>query len=235
MLIVCSLFAMLAVAPAPVDTLRPGHRALERLTLRPSLDTVDVTLVSGTTKRPLVQTVTSITETTLGHTAAFLVTFVNASPRGAAWDSVWVDRKSFTPLRHEAGAPGNELHVRREGDRYVGTAVDSGKTTPVNTTFAQPLLDFSVLTIVAGYLPLAPGYRTWLAAWDFAQGNERIVSVQVIGEESIAGTGKAWKVQLDFGTHSVTSWYSDRSRLMVRGSVAMGSRGEMQMEARHGT
>lgn len=222
--------------PTPLfisDTLRPGHRTLASFKLRPLVDTVDVSVGSGTDRQRIVQTTTTVSETMIGSRATLLVTFENTSRRGPAWDSVWVDRRTFEPLRHDASGNGSELHVRLENGRYLGTRVDSGQATPLNITFPQPLLDYSLVSLMAGQLPLAEGYQNWLAAWDFARQKEIITNIRVLDRETLPNGKATWKVDMDFGTHVVTSWYDVGSRLVVRGIIEMGSRGQMHMDARH--
>jgi hypothetical protein len=214
--------------PPPVastDTLVVGHATLRGVKLRPGVDTTEVFAVQNGARRlisTLAQTVT------LAHDG-YLVVLHNESPRGLSLDSVWIDQGTFATLRHVEVTPGGWRRLTFDGRQVTGVVQDSSGEHRVAVELSKPLIDNSIVAVLAEALPLAPGYSATIPSYDIS-GQERWMTLRVVAEEPIVrgkGTVEALKMTMEFtgaGQWTVIRWLDRSSRREYQWTMKFGDR-----------
>lgn len=222
---VLALVAGTVPAAAQTDTIRagaPGHDSFE---LPVGVDSTDAFMVRDGARMKMMTYVETISETPEGY----LIVGENVRPDGVRMtlDSVVVARATLAPLQHSDVTPAGRMQVTYADGRMSGASVDTaGRESPLDTAVVPGAFDYSMARLVINRLPLRAGYAGVLLTHDVKRGTVPI-GFRVVAEEPVTVGGRtadAWKVEMDYGTHTAERWIDRETGADLRTRVVVGGR-----------
>jgi hypothetical protein len=194
-----------ATCAAGATTLRTGDLRLASFTPFPD-DTVDMVFEREGETRPLGTYVQHVEPARVGSARAWLFVQSAITQRGTGIDSIWVDARSWVPLRHVAVTPAHRFDVAYRDGRVKGSVVYGADSTRVrDEPLAEGLFDYSVGSTAVGAGALCPGAAVRIPGYDPATG-AREVTMRVISAETVTIGGaprEVWNVETDVGDRVV--------------------------------
>jgi len=224
-----------AQAPRPVgcaageSTLRVGDPRLAAFTPFPA-DTVDMVMERGGQVRNGLFTQQTV-RAHLGGRHAWLTVQSSQTPMGPSLDSVWVDARTWAPIRHFSTFPGGRVDVNYENGRVTGTLVRGDTTTAVDQAVDPEVFEMTVSSDVVGAVPLCPGSVVRVTSFDPAVG-KRESEFRLLGTESVEIGGRQYtgfaiattvnqrtvKLYLDPANHHLFAWRAEGQGVTMRGT-----------------
>ena len=211
-----SLFAAPVAAQAvcvpSAATLRTGDPRLASFT-PPAVDTVDMVFEREGQARPLGTYVQHVTSATVGGTRAWLFVQTSTTPQGTMLDSVWIDARTWAPLRHVAVTPQHKFDVAYRGGRVKGTvAFGADSTRERDEPIPAGMFDYSVASAAVGAGALCAGAAVRVSGYDPTSG-PREITMRVLSAETVTIGGaprEVWNVETDIGDR-VVKMHIDRA------------------------
>lgn len=196
-----------AVCAPGASTLRTGDARLAAFT-PPAADTVDMVFEREGQSRPLGTYVQHVTPATVGGTRAWLFVQTSTTPQGAALDSIWIDARTWVPLRHVAVTPQHRFDVAYRGGRVRGTvAFGADSTHERDEPLPAGMFDYSVASAAVGAGALCAGAAVRVSGYDPAGGaRQRDITMRVLSAETVTIGGAprdVWNVETDVGDRVV--------------------------------
>jgi hypothetical protein len=108
--------------------------------------------------------------TTEKGTPALLFVQRSSTPRGVGLDSIWVDARSWAPLRHVAATPGGTVNVSYRNGRIAGRVIEGDSARTIDAEVPGGMFDYSVASMAVKSLPLCEGAVIRVAGYDAAHG-----------------------------------------------------------------
>lgn len=218
-----------AACAATETTLKVGDARLASFTPFP-VDTVDMVMErAGTTRNGLFTQHAARTRRD-GHDA-WLTVQQSQTPMGPSLDSVWVDARTWAPIRHFSTFPGGRVDVTYAGGRVTGTLVRGDTTRAVDQPLDAGIFELSVSSDVVGAVPLCPGSVVRLSSYDPAVGM-RDSEFRMLGSESLEIGGRQYaafaiattvnqravKLYLDPANGHLFAWQAEGGGVTMRGT-----------------
>lgn len=223
---------------AAETTLRAGDPRFAAFTPDP-LDSMAMTVESGGAVQPRGVFAQHAERTRVNGAPAWLLVQRGTSPRGAAIDSIWVDARTWAPLRHAADTPGAKFDVAYRGGRVAGNAARGPAPGPVDEPVAEGVFDFSVTSVILGAVPLCPGSILHIAGYDPQEGHPRDLVYRIIGPSTVevggrtlrsvavdaTFDGRTVRVELDPQTHQELAFTAPLPNgAILHGATQLGAR-----------
>jgi len=221
-----------AAAPgctAGTTTLRVGDPRLASFTPFPA-DTVDMVMErGGQTRNGLF--VQHTMRTQRAGRDAWLTVQNSQTPMGASLDSVWVDARTWAPIRHFSTFPGGKVDVAYGGGRVTGTLVRGDTTKAVDQALDAGIFELSVGSDAVGAVPLCPGAVVHVSSYDPAVGM-RESDFRMLGPEAVSIGGRQYtgfaiattvnqrevKLYVDPATKHLFAWQAEGGGVTMRGT-----------------
>ncbi|MFL5385897.1 MAG: hypothetical protein ACJ8GN_25555 [Longimicrobiaceae bacterium] len=227
--------SLTAQAASPVgctageSTLRVGDPRLASFTPFPA-DTVDMVMERGGTVRNGLFTQQTVRSRREGRDA-WLTVQSSQTPIGPSLDSVWVDARTWAPIRHFSTFPGGRVDVTYAGGRVTGTLVRGDTTTAVDQAVDPGIFEMTVSGDVVGSVPLCPGAVVHVTSFDPAVGM-RESEYRMLGTESVEIGGRQYtgfavattvnertvKLYLDPANRHLFAWRAEGQGVTLRGT-----------------
>jgi hypothetical protein len=215
---------------APAETtLKVGDPRLASFTPFP-VDTVDMVMERAGTVRSGLFTQQAVRTRRDGRDA-WLTVQVSQTPMGASLDSVWVDARTWAPIRHFSTFPGGRVDVTYGGGRVTGTLVRGDTTRAVDQPLDAGIFEMSVSSDAVGAVPLCPGSVVRVSSYDPTAGM-RESEFRMLGTESVAIGGRQYagfavatsvnqrtvKLYIDPATRHLFVWQAEGQGVTMRGT-----------------
>ncbi len=211
------------------SVLRVGDPRLASYTPFPT-DTVDMVMEREGTVRNGLSTQQTV-RTRLAGRDAWLTVQTSQTPMGASLDSVWVDARTWAPLRHFSTFPHGHVDVTYAGGRVAGTLVRGDTASTVDQPLDAGIFELSVSADVMGAVDLCPGSVVHVSSYDPAVGM-RDSEFHLIGSESVEIGGRQYAafaaetqvgprtvhLSIDPATHHVFAWRTEAQGMTMRGT-----------------
>lgn len=137
-----------------------------------------------------------------------------ASPMGEALDTATLDGATlYLKSRSVKQGPMN-IEYTSDGKKLTGKMSMNGNERPLNADLKGGLFAETGGQFAIAALPLADGYETVYRNFDLQKAKEKLMSVKVIGSESVtvpAGTFDAWKVEVKPEDGGGTIYWIDKA------------------------
>jgi hypothetical protein len=210
-------------------TLRVGDSRLASFVPTP-VDTVDMVMERAGTVRNGLFTQQTVRSRRDGHDA-WLTVQASQTPMGPSLDSVWVDARSWAPIRHFSTFPGGRVDVTYAGGRVTGTLVRGDTTRAVDQPLDAGVFELTVSGDVMSAVALCPGAVVHVSSFDPAVGM-RDSEFHLLGEESVEIGGRQYtgfavattvnqrtvKLYLDPATRHLFAWQAEGQGVKMRGT-----------------
>jgi hypothetical protein len=218
-----------AACAAGETTLEVGDPRLASLTPFPA-DTVDMVMErAGTVANG--QSTQHIVRSRQDGRDAWLLVQWSQTPRGVSLDSMWVDARTWAPLRHFSTYPGGSVQVTYADGRVTGTVVSGDTTRAVDQALDAGIFDLSASADAMGAVDLCPGAVVHVSSYDPALGM-RESDFRLIGNESVEIGGRQYaafavetkmgprtvRLYVDPATHHVFAWRAEGPAMTMRGT-----------------
>jgi dipeptidyl aminopeptidase/acylaminoacyl peptidase len=135
-----------------------------------------------------------------GDQAVWRLISEQSSPMGTAIDTFDVDLETLLPVYRGVKQGGTTVMVNYSLTEIDGMINMQGQEMPLTSKLEAPVFGSdAALDIVLSSLPLDTGYKTTLRTFDLMSQSIKVMSVKVIGVESVtvpAGTFETFKVEL---------------------------------------
>jgi hypothetical protein len=178
-------------------TLHTGDPRLAALTPL-SADTVDLVFEREGVSRPMGSYTQTAQAARVGSTRAWLFVQTSTTPGGVMLDSVWVDARSWAPLRHVAATPQHRFDVAyREGRVRGSISFGADSTRERDVPLPAGMFDYSVGAELLALGGLCPGTVLRIPGYDPTQGPREMVMRVVSAETVVIGGAprEVWNVE----------------------------------------
>jgi hypothetical protein len=231
-----ALHAQAACAPGAV-TLRTGEPRLASFTPFPD-DTIDMVFEREGTTRPLGTYVQHVEAARVGAARAWLFVQTATTQRGTGVDSIWVDARTWAPLRHVAATPQHRFDVAYRDGRAKGTVVfGADSTRERDDALPVGMFDYSVGSAAFGAAALCPGVAVRIPGYDPAgilRERDIVMRVLSAGTVTIGGAPReVWDVEADVGDRVVRMHVDPATGRQLDWSVTGPNGVTMRGTARH--
>lgn len=211
------------------STLKVGDPRLASFTPFP-VDTVDMVMERGGQVRNGLFTQQTVRGRRDGHDA-WLTVQASQTPMGASLDSVWVDARTWAPIRHVSTFPHGRVDATYAGGRVTGTLVRNDTTTAVDQALDPGIFEMTVGSDVLGAVPLCPGAVVHVSSYDPAVGM-RESEFRMLGPESVEIGGRQYtgfavtttvnqrnvKLYIDPANGHLFAWRAEGQGVTMRGA-----------------
>ena len=218
-----------AACAAAETTLKVGDPRLASFTPFP-VDTVDMVMERAGTVRNGLFTQQTVRTGRDGRDT-WLTVQVSQTPMGLSLDSVWVDARTWAPIRHVSTFPGGRVDVTYGGGRVTGTLVRGDTTRAVDQPLDAGIFELSVASDAVGAVPLCPGSVVRVSSYDPTAGL-RDSEFRMLGSESVEIGGRQYagfaiattvnqravKLYLDPATRHLFAWQAEGGGVTMRGA-----------------
>lgn len=224
-----------AQAPAPIgctageSTLKVGDPRLASFTPT-AVDTVDMVMERGGQVRNGLFTQQTVRTRRDGH-EVWLTVQSSQTPMGASLDSVWVDARSWAPIRHVSTFPHGRVDVTYAGGRVTGSMVRNDTASTVDQAVDPGIFEMTVSSDVVGAVALCPGSVVHVTSYDPAVGM-RESEFRLLGAESVEIGGRQYtgfaiattvnqrtvKLYVDPANGHLFAWQAEGQGVKMRGT-----------------
>jgi hypothetical protein len=186
------------------STVRVGDPRLARFTT-PALDSMEMTVEREGASRAFGTYTQHVQRVTENGTTALLFVQRSSTPRGVGLDSIWVDARSWAPLRHVAATPGGTVNVAYRNGRITGRVTEGDSARAIDAEVPAGMFDYSVASIAVKSLPLCEGAVIRVTGYDAASGPRETVYRILRGERvEIGGAPRdVWTADVQVGERTV--------------------------------
>jgi hypothetical protein len=193
-------------------------------------DTVDMVMErAGATRNAL--STEHVSRSRQGGRDAWLIVQWSQTPMGASLDSVWVDARTWAPLRHFSTFPRGRVDVTYAGGRVTGTLVRGDTASAVDQALDAGVFDLSASADALAAVTLCPGSVVHVNSYDPAIGM-RNSEYHLVGSESVEIGGRQYaafavettmgprtvRLYIDPATHHVFAWRAEGQGITMRGT-----------------
>ncbi|HEU4472462.1 MAG TPA: hypothetical protein VFR58_15320 [Flavisolibacter sp.] len=214
-LILCLL--LFAHAAITQDILPPGHSSLDRKLLKEGRSEMGYYMMSG---RQMVEICTFEIEIKSDTRALSIFTNLRFIQSGDQWiDTIVSDINTFKPIYHSSFNKDRD-YVLRYGKEVTGYHYDKQlkKRTAIKDATTESFFDGYAYPYLLGLLPLAPGYKKDLLAYEYLPQNNKHVKTAHIEEvknsvftSDLTGQHKVWQVSiLEESTNNRFDYFIDK-------------------------
>ena len=195
-----------AVCGAAETSVRTGDARLARFTpLAP--DSVEMTLErEGAPARAFGVFTQRVERVRVDGRQALLFVQRGTAPRGVAIDSVWVDARTWAPIRHVAQLINGSFDVAYRDGRAVGRRMRGDTAVAIDEAIPAGTFDYSVGSIAVRAMPWCEGATIRVSGFDPATASVRDVVYHVLGadEVEIGGAKRGvWAADVAVGGRTV--------------------------------
>jgi len=186
-------------------TIRAGDARLARLTAIPA-DSIQMTMEREGAVRPFGAYSQHVSRTSVSGRPALLFAQRGSSPRGTALDSIWVDARTWAPIRHWADTPGNRFDVSYRDGRVTGRAMHGDTAKTIDQALPEGTFDHSVTSTAIRAVALCPGAVIRVSGYDPARGEIAETVHRVVSAESVEIGGAprdVWAMEVAVGGRTV--------------------------------
>jgi hypothetical protein len=210
-------------------TLKVGDPRLASFVPTP-VDTVDMVMERGGQVRNGLFTQQTVRTRRDGHDA-WLTVQLSQTPMGPSLDSVWVDARSWAPIRHVSTFPHGRVDVTYAGGRVTGSMVRNDSSSTVDQALDPGIFELAVSGDVMSAVALCPGSVVHVTSFDPAVGM-RDSDFHLLGEESVEIGGRQYTgfavtttvnqravtLYLDPATRHLFAWQAEGQGVKMRGT-----------------
>jgi hypothetical protein len=214
---------------AAETTLRVGDARLASFAPTP-VDTVDMVMERGGQVRNGLFTQHTVRTQRDGRDV-WLTAQSSQTPMGPSLDSVWVDARTWAPLRHFSTFPGGRVDVTYASGHVTGTLVRGDTTRAVDQALDPGIFELSVSGDVMSAVELCPGSVVRVSSYDPAVGM-RESEFRLLGAESVEIGGRQYtgfavattvnqravKLYLDPADRHLFAWHAEGGGVTMRGT-----------------
>jgi hypothetical protein len=182
-------------------TIHAGDARLASLTPNP-VDSMGMEMEQNGARRPFGTFSQHVEHATVDGQSALLFVQRGSTPRGATLDSIWVDARTWAPLRHVATGPGNTFAVTFRGGRATGRRMQGDTMRAVSDAVPDGTLNFAVANTAIHAIPFCDGVVIRMAGYDPSTGQMRDAVFHVLEAASLEIGGEVrdvWVAELTTG------------------------------------
>jgi len=185
-----------------------NKRALARLARATpdALDSMQMQMERQGETRPFGTYTQRVERTSLNGTQALLFVQRSTTPRGLSLDSIWVDARSWAPLKHVASSPVGSVDATYRNGRITGRTMRGDTTKALDAAIPEGTLDYSTTNAAVRALPLCEGAVVRVSGFDPATGDVREAVYRVVGAERVEIGGAprdVWTVDVTVNNRTV--------------------------------
>lgn len=205
-------FASLAAVPAAAQggctagetTLRVGDPRLARYTPL-AVDSLEMVVEREGTSRAFGNYAQHVHRTTENGAPALLFVQRGSTPRGIGVDSIWVDARTWAPLRHVASTPGSTVNVTYRNGRITGRVTQGDSVRAIDAEVPPGMFDYSVASAAVKGMPLCEGAAIRVAGYDAVTGpRETVYRILRAERVEIGGAPRdVWTADVQVGDRTV--------------------------------
>lgn len=185
-------------------TVRVGDPRLARYTPN-AVDSMEMVVEREGASRAFGSYAQHVHRVTENGAPALLFVQRSSTPRGVGVDSIWVDARTWAPLRHVANTPGNTVNVTYRDGRITGRVTQGDTARTVDAEVPAGVFDYSVASIAVKSLPLCEGAVIRVSGYD-AAGGPRETVYQILRAEQVEIGGaprEVWTADVQVGDRTV--------------------------------
>jgi hypothetical protein len=205
------------------DTVQAGDATISVKHLQSFTVVRHLTLSRGDSVMPFGTQTETLTSGWLNGRPTLLDVLVFDTPRGKTVDSSWVDGRAFRPLRFQSNNAGRAITLDFEGKRLRGRTVpSSGAATEFDQQLVMQPLEWNILGLAIGGLPLRPGYCAELPVYSDRFGKVSWYTVEVVRDTAVPRRSRpaepVWEVvaRSEAPAPSARYWVSRHHRVVSR-------------------
>ena len=185
-------------------TVRVGDPRLARYTPI-AVDSLDMVVEREGASRAFGSYAQRVHRVTENGAPALLFVQRGSTPRGVGVDSIWVDARTWAPLRHVANTPGSTVNVTYRNGRITGRVTQGDSARAIDAEVPVGMFDYSVASAAVKSLPLCEGAVIRVSGYDAASGPRQTV-YQILRAEQVEIGGASrdvWTAEVQVGDRTV--------------------------------
>ncbi|HEU4560331.1 MAG TPA: hypothetical protein VFS20_20950 [Longimicrobium sp.] len=185
-------------------TVRVGDPRLARYTPI-AVDSLDMVVEREGASRAFGSYAQHVHRVTENGAAALLFVQRGSTPRGIGVDSIWVDARTWAPLRHVANTPGSTMNVSYRDGHVTGRVTEGDSVKTVDAEVPPGMFDYSVASQAVKSLPMCAGAVIRVSGYDAAHGpRETVYQILRAEQVEIGGAPRdVWTADVQVGDRTV--------------------------------